>query len=67
MEKYFEAFKTFQDWSNFRKDILDLLTIQGTFKNHRKIFWSFEDIPGLVKLQEIYFGPSDNLVDFQKS
>ena len=51
----------------------------GDFKNHRKIFWSlqdiprlgnpeelkesekyFEDIPGVLKLRESYFRPSDN-------
>ena len=48
IEKYFEACKTFQDLSNFRKVILDLQAIQETFENHRNIFWSLQDISGLV-------------------
>ena len=66
IEKYFEAWLTFQDMSNFKKVILDLLAIHESFKNHRKIFWSLIDIPGLVKLQEGYLGPFDNLGDFYK-
>ena len=66
-EKYFEASKTFKDFSNFRKIILDLQAIHESFKNHRTIFWSFQDILGLVKLQKKYFGPSGNPGDFYKS
>ena len=62
-EKYFEASKTFQDLLNFRKVILDPLAIQEAFKNHTKIFYSLQDIPGIVKLQKSYPGPSDNPVD----
>ena len=43
---------------------MDLLAIEETFKNHRKLFLSFQDIPGLVKLQEKCYGPSDNPGDF---
>ena len=64
---YLKACKTFQDLSNFRKTILELLAIQETFKNHTKIYWSFHDVPGLVKIQESYLGPSDNPGDFQRS
>ena len=67
IEKYFEASKTFQDLSNFKKDILYLLTIKETFKNHRKLFWSLQDIPGLFKLQDRYFWPLGNPGDFSKS
>ena len=56
IEKYFEASKTFRDLSIFSKVILDLLIIQDTFKNHRKIFLNLQDIPGLIKLQESYVG-----------
>ena len=63
-EKYFEASKTFQDFSNFRKDFLDLLAIQETFRNQRKTFWSLQDILGLDKLHESYLGPSGNPGDF---
>ena len=64
IEKYLEACKTFQDLSNFKKNILSLLAIQETFKNHRKIFWSLQDIPGLIKLQKCYLGHSGNPGDF---
>ena len=64
IEKYFEACKTFQDLPNFRKVILDLPAIQETFKIHRKVFLSLQDIPGLAKLQKNYLGPSGNPGDF---
>ena len=38
IETYFEPFKTFLDLTSIRNIILDLLTIQNNFKNHRKIF-----------------------------
>ena len=65
IEKYFEACKTFQDLPNFRKVILDLLVKQENLKNHREIFWSLQNIPEFVKLQESYFRPSDNPGDFK--
>ena len=65
IQNYLEACKIFQDLSNFRKVILDLLVIYEAFKNHTKIFWSLQDIPGLVKLQENYFGPSGNPGDLK--
>ena len=52
IETYLEACKTFQNMPNFSKVILDLLAIQETFKNHRKLFRSFQDISDLAKLQE---------------
>ena len=61
IEKYFEGFKTFQDLSNFRKVIFDLLAIEKTIKNHRKLFLSLQDTPGL---KESYFGPSGKPGDF---
>ena len=64
IEKYVEACKTFQDFSNFWKIILDLLAIQETFKNHRNIFWSLPDIAVLVKLQESHLKPSGNPGNF---
>ena len=67
IEKYFEACKTFQDLPKFKKVILDHLAIQETLKNHRKIFWSLQDIPGLAKVQESYIGPSGKQGDFEKS
>ena len=65
IEKHFEGCKTFQDLSNFRKVILDLLAINLTFKNHRKVFWSLQDIWELAKLQKSYLGPSGNPGDLK--
>ena len=59
IEKYLDACKTIQDMSNFRKWILELQVIQETFKNHRKIFWSLQDIPVSVNYQESYIGTSE--------
>ena len=64
IEKYFKACKIFQDLSNFKNVIFDLSAIQETFKNHKKIFLSLQDTPGLVKLQERYWGHSGNPGDF---
>ena len=60
LENYFEACKTFQYLQNFKKGIMDLQAIQDTSKNHRKLFWSLQDIPVLAKLQKRYNGPSSN-------
>ena len=67
IEKYFGVSKTFQDLTNFRNVILNLQAIQETFKNHRKIFLIFHDIPELDKLQKSYFEPWGNPGDFWKS
>ena len=37
---------------------------QGDFQKSQKNILNFQDIPGLVKLQENYFGPSGNPEDF---
>ena len=50
--------------AKLQKVLLDLLAIQETFRNHRKIIGSLQDNPGLVKLQERYLGPSDYPGDF---
>ena len=60
----------FQDFLKFLTIYLEFtntLELLETFKNHKTIFGSLQDIPGLVKLQESYLGPSENPVDFQKS
>ena len=51
--------------SNFKEVILNLQAIQETFKNHRIIVLSFQDIPGLVKLQKSYFETSGNPGDLK--
>ena len=61
IQKCFGVSKTLLDLSNFKKVILNLQAIQETFKDHRIIVLSFQDIPGLVKLQKSYFEPSGNL------
>ena len=59
-----------QDIPGLAKDqivIVNILAVQETFKDHRKIFWSLQDIPRLGKDQKTYFGSYGNLGDFWKS
>ena len=46
------------------ESVKKLQAIQETFKNHRIIVLSFQDILGLIVLQKSYFEPSGNPGDF---
>ena len=53
IEKYFEACNTFQDLSNFRKIVLDILAIQETFGNHKEIFWTCKTIQDFSNIRKV--------------
>ena len=60
LEKCSKPWQTFQSFKNLGKLIWDLLTIEESLKNLRKMFRSLADILELPKTQKSHLGPSNN-------